>query len=80
MGRGGLEPPGIRRRADLQSAAIAAMRPTQKMARGERIELSQSVLETNSPSLGTLPRVKMEPSKRIELLFDDYKSTVLPLN
>jgi len=22
----------------------------------------------------------MEPSKRIELLFDDYKSTVLPLN
>jgi hypothetical protein len=27
------------------------------MARGERIELSQSDLESNSPSLGTLPRV-----------------------
>jgi hypothetical protein len=36
------------------------------MARGERIELSQSDLESNSPILGTLPRLKMEPSVGFE--------------
>lgn len=37
------------------------------MVRGERIELSQSDLKSNSPILGTLPRLKVEPEVRFEL-------------